>query len=210
MIAIIDYGVSNLLSIKRAVELFDKSVVITHDEKIVANADKIILPGVGAFEHGMRKIKECGMLEVLKKEAFEGKPILGICLGMQMLFESSEEGGFIEGLGLISGTVKKIPNTDVDGEKHSVPHIGWEKLVKNPEIRENILLSDVDLQREVYFVHSYEAHVSNSQNLVASASYGGRMICAIAQRDNVVGCQFHPEKSGQVGLQILENFIKKF
>lgn len=210
MIAIIDCGISNLLSIKRAVELFDSNVVITYNEHIVENADKIILPGVGAFEHGMKQLQERGMLEVINKQVSDGKPILGICLGMQMLFESSEEGGLFNGLGLIPGVVKKIPYVNIDGEVQNVPHIGWEKLEINESQRDDILLSGLDLQQEVYFVHSFEAHVTQSKNLVATALYGGRNICAIARKDNVVGCQFHPEKSGQVGLQILENYIKKF
>ena len=208
MIAIIDYGLSNLLSIKRAVDLFNKDNCITDDLTIIAKAEKIILPGVGAFQYGMKCMKEKGLDDAVKKAAKAGIPILGICLGMQMLFEDSEEDGMNKGLGLIPGHVVKIPGYDNNGKKQAVPHIGWECFT-NRDRKEGWLdiLEGVKEKEEVYFVHSYQGIPVEKQVLSIDVTYGGRNICAIVQKEKIIGCQFHPEKSGKVGLKILKNFI---
>ena len=209
MITIVDYGLSNLLSIRRAVEKLGEIVTIIDDPIEVMKAEKIILPGVGAFMYGMNCLNERGLSEAIICKAKEGIPILGICLGMQMLFTDSEEGGMENGLNLVDGHVIKIPEVDTRGVKQNVPHIGWDKFelfsqsFENGSILDSILPTD-----EVYFVHSYYA-VPNDKNAECSyALYGGRRICATVQKNNVVGCQFHPEKSGEVGLRILANFLK--
>ncbi len=206
MIAIVNYGLSNLLSISRAVSLYRKDYVITSDPRDVEKADKIILPGVGAFSYGMEQLRALGLYECIKKAADSGIPLLGICLGMQMLLTESEEGGHHEGLNLIEGKVLKIAETDVNGVKQNVPHIGWNSLntYENEQYR---ILDGICPGDEVYFVHSYEAFTQKDDEKIAYVEYGGRKINAMIQRGNIVGCQFHPEKSGDVGLKILSNFL---
>lgn len=209
MIAIIDYGLSNLLSIKRAVDFFEPNNCITNSPDDVVKADKIILPGVGAFHYGMECMDKKGLTKAVQVAAKNKIPILGICLGMQMLFEDSEEGGLRKGLGLISGHVLKIDSTDDCGRRQNVPHIGWEPLINNSQDTNwpNIL-EGISAGSEVYFVHSYHGVTNDIESKAASIKYGGRDICAIAQNNNIIGCQFHPEKSGKVGLHILSNFLK--
>lgn len=210
MIAIIDYGLSNLLSIKRAVELY-ADCIVTNKSEDIEKADKIILPGVGAFQYGMDRLNALNLKDVIITEANNGKALLGICLGMQMLFDNSEEGGLFEGLGLIPGSVKKISMYDLENNKQAVPHIGWEKLyVENKNENWHNSLEDISEDSEMYFVHSYEAFPKNIENYFAYAIYGGRKVCAIAQKNNIIGCQFHPEKSGKEGLKIIKNFVQRF
>lgn len=211
MIAIVNYGLSNLLSIQRAVGKYNKDTFITSDPKELCRADKIILPGVGAFRYGMDQLKKYGLASEICRMAQEGTPVLGICLGMQMLFEDSDEGGVTEGLGLIEGHVILIPNTTADGGVQDRPHIGWEQIVRHATCEDRFdILAGIESTDEVYFVHSYEGKPKQEQDMRAYFEYGGRKVCAIAQKQNVVGCQFHPEKSGPVGLKMLENFITKF
>lgn len=211
MIAIINYGLSNLLSIERASRRFAEDVVVTSDPIELQKADKLILPGVGSFDKGMEKLGELGFVDRIREEIAAGKPLLGICLGMQMLFDQSEEGSKFAGLGIIPGEVKKIPDITMDGKKQDVPHIGWEKLrIKPAEEGWPDIFEGFQEDREVYFVHSYAGHPLNVENMRASAEYGGRELCAVVQAGKVVGCQFHPEKSGEAGLHLIENFIKNF
>ncbi len=210
MITIIDYGLSNLLSIKRAVSLYEKDVIISDNPKDISNADKIILPGVGAFVYGMNRMKQLGLVEAVRYQCTNGKPLLGICLGMQMLLDSSDEGGKHYGLGLIHGQVVSIASVDMKGMQQDVPHIGWGQLDVIAKEHERRLFSRCDKAGEVYFVHSYETKVDDDKDLVATTCYGGRNIAAIIQKENVVGCQFHPEKSGTFGLSLIESFIKDF
>ncbi len=209
-VAIINYGLSNLLSVQRAFEHCGIEVMVTGDPEDILSADKIVLPGVGAFKDGMNGLIELGLDSVIKTKAKLGTPILGICLGMQMLFEESEENGLHSGLGLIPGSVVKIPGLNMDEEKQNVPHIGWNVLVPGNKKSdfECELMNDIGINEEVYFVHSYEAKPSNKENIIADTQYGGRDVCAIVGKDNIMGCQFHPEKSGKIGLDIIQNFIQ--
>ncbi|MEY8333916.1 imidazole glycerol phosphate synthase subunit HisH [Lachnospiraceae bacterium 47-T17] len=208
MIAVINYGLSNLLSIKRAVDLYTDEADIINDPDRLKKADKIILPGVGSFHYGMDCLNLLGLKNMLIQKALEETPILGICLGMQMLFDEGDEGGTCEGLKLIPGRIEKIPDADINGEMQDVPHIGWEKLLLNEDaagMDQNT--KDILEEQEFYFVHSYEAKPEHTGHRLADIVYGGRTLCAIAKRGNIMGCQFHPEKSGPAGLKLLQNFI---
>lgn len=208
-VTVIDYGLSNLLSIKRGLEFLGIEPFITNDNKEILNAQKLILPGVGAFEDGMKGLKYFKLDEAIKKRVNEGIPLLGICLGMQMLFEESEENGVYEGFSFIPGRVELIPDRDINKNKQCVPHIGWEKIRPTNQRKtfDSILLDDKLIEKEMYFLHSYEGKVKDQKHLVAISEYGGRNICAVVENKNVFGCQFHPEKSGELGLQILKSFL---
>jgi glutamine amidotransferase len=174
------------------------------------SADKIVLPGVGAFKDGMNGLIQLGLDKAIKIKAEAGTPILGICLGMQMLFEDSEENGHHCGLGLIPGSVVRIPDVTVNREKQNVPHIGWNVLLPdgNKQGFDISLMSGIEVNSEVYFVHSYEAKPTMNKYIIANTRYGGREVCAIVGKEHTFGCQFHPEKSGKIGLQLIENFIQ--
>ena len=201
MIAIVDYGVGNLFSLKSSLAAISAEVVVTRDANLLRSARKLILPGVGAFEDAARKLRECGLDTVIKEEAAKGKPILGICLGMQLLFEKSYEFGEHQGLGLIPGSV--VPMAGFIPDQLKIPHIGWNALrikKSSPLFR---YISEGDC---VYFVHSYfAAHCEDS--VIADTEYG-QWLTAAVQNNNVFGCQFHPEKSGSVGLNILRAFAE--
>lgn len=199
MIAIIDYGVGNLFSLQSSLKFIGAEAKVTNNIEEIKAADRIILPGVGAFEDAVRKLRESGMEKVVLEEAASGKPLLGICLGMQMLLEKNYEYGEHEGLGLIPGTVKPIADVIPEGLK--IPHIGWNALKfrgENPIFK---YISEGDC---VYFVHSFYA-ADCEESVIATAEYGADLTAAVA-RGNVYGCQFHPEKSGKVGLAILKAF----
>ncbi len=204
MIAIIDYGVGNLFSLKSSFAFIDKEAVVTGDPKIVDECDRIILPGVGAFGDAAEKLRKTGLDKIVKEQAKKSKPILGICLGMQLLFEKSYEYGEHEGLGLIKGSVKPI--ADVIPKDYKIPHIGWNALVF-PEGREKSRLYKYTNEGDcVYFVHSFYA-ADCRENVTADAEYGA-MLTASVENKNVYGTQFHPEKSGNVGLGILKAFCE--
>lgn len=209
LVTIIDYGVGNLYSVRRAVEVSGGEDIRVSDRiEDIMEADKIILPGVGAFEDGMKGLRERGLVEPLTKVAREGKQILGICLGMQLMASTSEEFGVHEGLSLIPGKVQAIPKTSVDGKPLKVPFIGWSTLISNQsEAEQHGSLADLH-QKSVYLVHSFQFSPSNSKHLLASYEYGGHQINAAVRSGNVLGVQFHPEKSGSVGLSIIRNFIR--
>ena len=201
MTAIIDYGVGNLFSLRSSFEHIGENVTVTSDVSEIENADRLVLPGVGAFEDAMEKLRESKMDVVLKRQAEKGKPILGICLGMQLLFEKSFEYGEHEGLGLLKGKV--VPISDVSPSSYKIPHIGWNvlKFVKDSKLFKYI--NDGDF---VYFVHSY--YVSDcGESVIANTEYGADLTAAVHNK-NVMGCQFHPEKSGEVGLAILRAFCE--
>lgn len=199
MIAITDYGVGNLFSIKSSLDVIGVESIVTSDEETLRCADKIILPGVGAFRDARKKLSESGLDKVIVEEAEKGKPILGICLGMQLLFDKSYEYGEYEGLGLIKGEIKPI--ADVIGEGLSIPHIGWNPLIFEKESPLFKYLKNGDC---VYFVHSYYA-ADCDESVTSTAEYGTKLT-ASAEKGNVFGCQFHPEKSGMAGLNILKAF----
>ncbi|MBO5247824.1 MAG: imidazole glycerol phosphate synthase subunit HisH [Clostridia bacterium] len=202
MIAIVDYGVGNLFSLKSSFLSVGADAVVTDDAEILKRADHIVLPGVGAFGDAVKKLRESGLYQVVIDEARGGKPLLGICLGMQMLLEKSYEYGEHEGLGLIQGSIRPIG--DVIPSNYKVPHIGWNALhfpkQKHP------LFKNVKDGDYVYFVHSYHG-TDCSENLAATTEYGGTLTAAVAQ-GSIMGCQFHPEKSGDVGLKILKAFCE--
>ena len=201
MVAIIDYGVGNLFSLKSSLKEIGAEAVVTSDEKVIAEADRIILPGVGAFEDAARKLRETGMAEVVKREAAAGKPMMGICLGMQLMFDVGYEYGVHEGLGLIKGSVRPI--ADVIPEGYKIPHIGWNLLKFR---KESPLFKYIKEDDYVYFVHSYYA-AECDESVIAVTEYGAELTAAVAN-GNVYGCQFHPEKSGEVGMKILKAFME--
>ena len=202
MIAIIDYGVGNLFSLRSSFSMIGADAAVTGDPSVIRSADRLILPGVGAFEDAARKLREAGLDEVVRQEAKSGKYILGICLGMQMLFDESREFGVHRGLGLIPGRV--VDMTPVIGPGLKVPQIGWNALhLTRPD---HPLWKYTRPGDFVYFVHSYYASECAPDTL-ATTEYGAELTAA-AGRDNVLGCQFHPEKSGPVGLDILRAFCE--
>lgn len=202
MVAIVDYGVGNLFSLKSSLAAVGAEVVVTSDIEVLRGADQVILPGVGAFEDAARKLRESGISEDLIALAKSGKPFLGICLGMQMLFEKSFEYGEHEGLGLIKGNVRPIE--DVIPKEYKIPHIGWNAL--NMKGEKSPLWKYINDGDHVYFVHSYYAADCND-SVIATSEYGAELTAAVAD-GNIFGCQFHPEKSGTVGLNILKAFIE--
>jgi imidazole glycerol-phosphate synthase subunit HisH len=208
-VTVIDYGVGNLLSVNRALEHCGAKVTVTSDAKSILAAGRVVLPGVGAFADGMAALKASGLDTVVRQVAAKGTPLLGICLGMQLLFDESEEFGATAGLGLIPGRVVNIPSITTEGESQKIPHIGWNELVLPSHNRtwQGGPLSDIRLGEAVYFVHSFMAVPASLTHRLADCIYGGIQIAAAVQRDNVVGCQFHPEKSGLVGLAILRSFV---
>ena len=201
MIAIVDYGVGNLFSLQSSFAAIGADVVITADPEVLAVADKIILPGVGAFEDAANKLRQSGLAQLLKKLAAEGKPLMGICLGMQLLLEKSFEYGEHEGLGLIKGQV--VPIADAAPEGYKIPHIGWNLLKFK---KESPLFKYIKEDDYVYFVHSYYA-AECDESVIAVTEYGAELTAAVAN-GNVYGCQFHPEKSGEVGMKILKAFVE--
>ena len=203
MIAVIDYGVGNLFSLCRSLEAIGQQPVVTGDPVLLRQADKLFLPGVGAFADAADKLRQTGLDEVIRQEAAQGKPILGICLGMQLLFEESLEFGAWKGLGLIPGKV--VPMEGVIPADYKIPHIGWNAL-RYPQGKAHPLLAGVPEGECVYFVHSFYA-TDCDQAVIATTEYGAELTAAVA-KGNVMGCQFHPEKSGDVGLSILKTFCE--
>ena len=202
MIAIIDYGVGNLFSLKSSFAAIGAEAVVTADPAVIDAADRLILPGVGAFEDAARKLRDSGMADVVRRQAAAGKPIMGICLGMQLLFDKSYEYGEHRGLGLIPGAVRPI--RDVIPADYKVPHIGWNALsFVGEKSRLFTYLNEGDC---VYFVHSYYA-ADCGDAVTATAEYGAPLTASV-EKGNVYGCQFHPEKSGKVGLSILKAFCE--
>ena len=201
MIAIVDYGVGNLFSLGSSLKMIGSDVIVTGDKSKIASADKIILPGVGAFGDAADKLRETGLDEVIKNEASSGKEIMGICLGMQLLFQKSYEYGEHNGLGLLKGEVVPM-HGNLPGDL-KIPHIGWNGLHFK---KSSYLLKYVNENDCVYFVHSFYAE-NCEDSLVATTEYG-KEITAMVQKDNVSGCQFHPEKSGNVGISILKAFCE--
>jgi glutamine amidotransferase len=209
-VVIVDYGVGNLLSVKRAVEQCGGEAIISADPDVVANAARVILPGVGAYANGMRALESLGLVQVLRDVAAKGTPLLGICLGMQLLLDESEEHGFTKGLGIVSGRVVPVPNVSSDGVSLKIPHIGWSELVPHESAScSSSVLKNIQPGDSVYFVHSYMALANNLNARVVDCIYGGNKISALLCENNIIGCQFHPEKSGRVGLSLIEAFVSR-
>lgn len=208
-VVIIDYGIGNLFSVKRSFEFCDANVVLTNEINRIHAADRLVLPGVGAFLDGMNGLKSRGLDSVIVQYAKTGKPLLGICLGMQMLATTSQEFGLHQGLNLIPGKVIPIENTTSDGTSHKIPHIAWEDLVKPNERTswENSILSSIPERSSVYHIHSYTFFPDKEEYRLADCFYNGRRLSSVIRKENVYGCQFHPEKSGKIGLEILKNFL---
>jgi len=210
MIAIIDYDAGNLKSVEKALLRLGEETVVTRDRNVILAADRVILPGVGAFGDAMEKLREYGLVSVIRQVAEEGIPLLGICLGLQLFFEKSEESPGVEGLGLLKGEILRIPETGTlekenqEAQKLKIPHIGWNSL----ELRNGgRLFAGLPENPYVYFVHSYYLRAEEPEIVKASTWYSTELHASV-EKGNVFACQFHPEKSSDVGLQILKNFAK--
>ena len=205
--SVLDYGVGNLKSLTNAIQSLGLDYELVHQPTHLAKVQKLIIPGVGAFGAGMQALRAGGFVEVLQKLHQTKTPILGICLGMQLLFEESEESPGEAGLGWLPGKVVPIPNADKQGSRQKIPHMGWNDLsIHNPK---SPLIVGLPAATDVYFVHSYYVDLQfDSPLIVASTDYGGHALTAMVQKDNLFGCQFHPEKSGEVGVRILKNFLE--
>lgn len=200
MIAIIDYDAGNLKSVEKALQYLGEECIVTRDKEKLLKADKIILPGVGAFGDAMEKLHKFGLVDVIHKLVKENKPFLGICLGLQLMFESSEEGPGVKGLGLLPGKIVKFP----EKEGFKIPHMGWNSI----DVKEGSrLFKGVSNNSYVYFVHSYYLQAENENNVAATTEYITHVHASV-EHDNIFACQFHPEKSGDVGLRILKNFCE--
>lgn len=199
MTAIIDYGAGNLHSVQNALDLLGEKSVVTGDRNAIMSADRVILPGVGAFGDAMDRLNQTGLADVVRDVAKSGKPLLGICLGLQLMFESSEENSGVEGLGLFKGKCVKIPETGL-----KIPHMGWNDI----KVREDsYLLKGLGKEPYVYFVHSY--YIQPDEDVVSAyTEYGTRLAVAV-EKNNVAAVQFHPEKSSDIGMKILKNFIER-
>lgn len=205
-VTIIDYGMGNLLSVCRALEYVGATVTLSSDPEDIQRASRLVLPGVGAFGDGMAELKRRGLIEPIVQRTGDGVPLLGICLGAQMLLDASEEFGRHQGLGLIHGEVRAVPTTGTNGQALKVPHVGWADLVYEDE---HPFLKDIPANSAVYFVHSFQCHPSDDHDLIGHCDFGGHRLSAIIGHGQIIGCQFHPEKSGPVGLCILKNFMEQ-
>lgn len=211
-IAIVDYALGNLFNIQRAFQSIGIDTFITDKKEDITNADKIVLPGVGAFGEGMRHLKGKGLIDPIKEAASRGKPLLGICLGMQLLMSESEEHGRWEGLDLIPGKVVRFDPPDTE-DKFKIPQIGWNGLLlsgyqkpKGPGYWKDTVLEGLEEGSSMYFVHSYHVQVEKPEHSIADTEYGRNRFCSVLQKDNIVGCQFHPERSAAKGVGILKKF----
>ena len=200
MVAIIDYDAGNIKSVEKAVNALGYEAVVTRDRSSILNAEHVILPGVGAFGDAMKKLHSYGLVEVIREVAANRTPFLGICLGLQLMFESSEEAPGVEGLSLLKGRIVRLPDT----EDLKIPHIGWNSL-KYPN--SGRLFAGIPVDSYVYFVHSYYLQAGEPEIVKATTEYGA-LVHASVEKENVFACQFHPEKSSEVGMKILENFLK--
>ena len=209
-VTVVDYGASNMLSVCRALCHVGADIEIAENEAALDGASRVIVPGVGAFGDAMARLAERGLVGPLRDYAATGRPLLGICLGMQMMMESSDEFGTHSGLGLIPGRVARIADTGADGTPHPVPHIGWNALIPPaPETDwSGTVLAGTPSGTHAYFVHSFMAAPTVPDHVLAVCDYDGCALVAAVRRDNVSGCQFHPEKSGPAGLAMLAAFLE--
>lgn len=209
-VTLLDYGMCNMLNVARAFEHAGAELRITEDPAEAASADRLVVPGVGAFQDSIQEVTSRGFGDAIRRYVDTGRPMLGICVGMQILFDASEEFGEHAGLGILPGRVKAIPATTTEGAPQRVPHIGWNHLVAPATGRswEGTLLAPLaGRDPAVYFVHSFAAQPADPADRLADCIYGGHRICAAVQRGNVMATQFHPERSGETGLDVVRHFI---
>lgn len=199
MVAVIDYDAGNIKSVEKAILTLGENVIVTRDRNEILSAERVILPGVGAFGDAMGKIHQYGLAEVIREVAVRGTPFLGICLGLQLLFESSEESEGVDGLGILPGKIVRFP----DDQGLKIPHIGWNSLKL---LNSGRLFAGIAEESYVYFVHSYYLQAAEPQIVTATTEYGVHVHASV-EKDNVFACQFHPEKSSDVGMTILRNFL---
>ena len=210
-VVVIDLEIGNLMSLVRGLKHCGAKVKVTSNPEIILNSSHVVLPGDGAFKFAMQQIIAKDLLKVLTNFNKLKSNLLGICIGMQILFDESSEFGETKGLGLISGKVLPISNKTIDGKKLISPHMGWNSLYKTDHFKNwnKTLLENNKTMDEVYFIHSYMAVPSDDSHRVADCVYGGHKISAVVMKDNITGCQFHPEKSGEIGLKMIKKFIEK-
>lgn len=209
-VTIVDYGMCNLLNVARAFTHVGVDVDVTENPATAATAERLVVPGVGAFEDSVLAVREKGFDDAIRRFQSSGRPFLGICVGMQMLFDASEEFGEHAGLGILAGRVKALSKVTTDGNPQRVPHIGWNGLVA-PESGpgwQHTLLETTPINSALYFVHSFAAVPDDPGVRLADCLYGGHRICAAVQRDNIMATQFHPERSGELGLNVLRQFMQ--
>ena len=214
-ITVIDYGMSNLFNVTRALELLECDVCVTDDINTIIKSDKLLLPGVGAFEDGIQDLKENNLDNAIKEFAQTGKPLLGICLGMQLFMTNSEENGIHNGLDLIKGKVIRFRDPNDHNDKYKIPQIGWNVLSPPNKKRnglgnkhwDNSILKDFDKKLYMYFLHSYYVVLEDERVCLSETFYGRDLFCSVFQKNQIIGCQFHPERSGEQGLKILKNFL---
>ena len=209
-VVVVDYGVGNLLSVTKALETRGADVTVTRDPHTVLAAERLVIPGVGAFADGMAELERRNLVGAIREYAATDRPLLGICLGMQLLFSESEEFGLHQGLGVLTGRVVAIPNLVEGGRWRKTPHIGWNELLLPPtrDTWEGTLLAGLrEGEAATYFVHSFVAEPADASVRLADCDHDGFFVSAAVQRGRICGCQFHPEKSGAVGLAIIDNFL---
>ncbi len=205
-IAIIDYDIGNVKSIINALEKVGATIVVTRNKKDIFNSDGVVLPGVGAFSHGMKKLNDYNLDKTIIQFVKQKKPLLGICLGMQMLFSESEEFGTCKGLDLIGGKIKKLKTLNPKIEK--LPHVSWNEILQPPNVTwKNTILEGLNSSSNMFFVHTYAAQPDNQENILSITEYSNFQFCSTVQKENIYGCQFHPEKSAIEGLLIMNNFV---
>lgn len=206
-VSIVDYGAGNMFSIARALEYLGLKVEFVSTPESIRTATRLILPGVGAYSDAMKVLKNRELIAPIKEYVIQQKPMLGICLGMQLLFDFSEEHGHTQGFGFISGSVKAIPPYGDKMQTHKIPHIGWRALSLTQSPTSCNLFHSINPEDEFYFIHSFQAQPYNENNILAYCDYNGLKICSAVQSGNLYGVQFHPEKSRENGLSLLSNFI---
>lgn len=204
MVAIIDYDAGNIKSVEKAFQYLGADTKVTRDPKEIVSADRVVLPGVGAFGDAMKRLNEYDLIPTIKEVVSKDLPFMGICLGQQLLFDSSEEADGVSGLGILRGNLRRIPDKDAAGNSYKIPQIGWNSL-KFP--KEGRLFKGIDEDSYVYFVHSYYLHAEDRNIVTASCDYNVPVDASV-EAGNVFACQFHPEKSAEVGMQILKNFLE--
>jgi len=206
-VTLVDYGIGNLFSVRRAFETQGATVKVTQNPEEVYNAEALVFPGVGAFKQGIDALNARGLFGAVREYCTRGRPFFGLCVGMQIMFTEGHEFETSQGLGLIKGTVDRIPSKDTDNRDLKVPHIGWNQLKANRSWQ-GTCLNDTPENSFVYFVHSFAAYPDNPDDVLAYTEYGGNKITAVVARDHLMGCQFHPERSGAVGLRLISTFLE--